>query len=140
MSNLNLSRRALVAAGLASGAAIALGLPGAASGTSHQQAHIATLEAYLDASVVTPSMRCSARVGDGVPAFEDVAAFMARIDAIDDTATLHDDLIARSQADHDAARIVIIDGWVLTRTEALAASAVILMRDADCALTTTTAQ
>lgn len=121
---------AALATALLAGAA-----PGLAFGAQPPDTEVlAGLERFLDRAFVPGSLQCSARVGDGVPDYADVKAFIDGLRA----APRHSsgDLVAlldaRSRADAEAGRIAVIDGWVFSRTEALAASAHALMREAAC--------
>lgn len=142
MSNLNLSRRGLLqslsvvalgAAGLAPAPAHAV----TADGLLHQE-----LSAMLGRSLITDSIQCGARIGDGVPDFPLVEAFMAKARAAASAGrgTLRVFLNDELQRDHDEGRIMVIDGWVLMRTEALAASSFVLLEGRDCRIADNAAQ
>lgn len=99
-------------------------------------ANVATiLKSFLDECFVPTSLQCGARTGDGVPKFAKVEAFSAWISSIKAPETqLGPALNAARTADLQAGRTLVIDGWVLARTEALAASVYVLMAHVDCRL------
>lgn len=109
--------------------------PGFAA-SPHHKAVVNGLTSFLDKAFIPPHMRCSTRRGDGVLAFADVKIFMARFKFYDakEMQVLEIDLRKESREDHANNRIIIIDGWVLSRTEALAASAQVLLLKKNCRL------
>jgi hypothetical protein len=135
MSNLKVSRRTL----MLSACAVAVAGPQAIAAAGADQAVAvlrSELSTFLDRSLIGPTLQCGARVGDGVPDYALVEAFMARTDRLakNGAAALREYLTQEVAEDHARRRIMIIDGWVMTRTEALAASALVLLDTRDCSI------
>lgn len=134
-------RRKIVRAGLAS-LSVASGLVPAitvASSTVNARARLA-LGAFLDQTLITKSMRCGTRRGDGVPDESDVRLFLEYVLelAMKGQAQISQALTQEVRRDHEASRTMVIDGWVYARTEALAAAALMLLLERDCRLTNQT--
>jgi len=97
---------------------------------------IAELARFLEQASVLPPIRCSTRFGDGVPPFAVVEAFISEVrgEARAGADALASFLADAHAEDHRRDRIHIVDGWVLSRTEALAAAAHAFLVGADCRL------
>jgi hypothetical protein len=104
--------------------------------TPARQTTISALDAFLTDTLVARSTRCGARIGDGVPDHSDVVAFID--EALELAAAGRDRLDAHFHRSRDqdlaAGDVMVVDGWVLARTEALAGSAYILLLGDACAL------
>ena len=94
------------------------------------------LRTFLKHAYVTVPMQCGARLGDGVPPHTEVEAFLslARSLARESPERLLAHLLAATKADLEADAIMVVDGWVFARTEAVAASAYILVTGRNCRL------
>ncbi len=132
-------RRKFLRHGVATFAAMqlpALAISPLSAAASGDPVLVHALRAFLDYGLVTHAMQCGARLGDGVPPVQDVEAFlaMARTLARQDPHRLIEHLKASTLNDLAGDDILVVDGWVFARTEAVAASAYILVTGEDCRL------
>ncbi len=80
------------------------------------------VEAFLVSHRLPRSTWCRFFEGTGRPASGDGAPLLKDLTALDPSA-LEERLAAIVRADFDAGRITHIDGWIMTRTEAMLATA-----------------
>ena len=92
------------------------------------------LQEFLKEAFVPPSLQCGARLGDGVPPHDEVIAFMSdlqgRTEENSQQTMRH--LLDLKHLDYANDQFMVIDGWVLARTEALAASSFVLLTKKNC--------
>ncbi len=137
----NIDRRDFLYRTLAS---LALGLlpcsvtVSALASDSSRSSTIKVLKTFLEKHLVSSSMQCGSRLGDGVPEFSDVEKFMAKILKLanDSTHRLEQYLADTRNKDLVTDNTMTVDGWVLARTEVLSAASYVLMTNTDCQLPT----
>jgi len=97
---------------------------------------IKILQTFLEKHLLTHSIQCGTRWGDGVPKYSDVESFLAKITKIasDNTQKLDEFLFNSRNTDLTNDNIMVVDGWVLAKTEVLAAASYVLLTQKDCSL------
>lgn len=102
--------------------------------TDSRSAVIEILHTFLKKHLVFPSIQCGTRWGDGVPEYSEVELFLKNIIKLSEKnmLSLEQYLHKTRNSDLVSDNFMVIDGWVLTRTEVMAAASYVILARIDC--------